>query len=89
MFYHRDPSNKFKDRIKQGKAFICSSHFNKDDIQSTTKRKWIKFGRLPSQNLPQKCFTTSISSRRIIRKHELPLKININYESLENLRVSL
>ena len=66
----------FKERVKNGKAYICSRHFDKDDIQKTSKKSVLKFGALPTKNLPQKSHPTKTPApRKQIVKYEVPVKL--------------
>ena len=55
LFKYRAPSdNNFKKRCKNGTASICRVHFAEVYIQRTSKMSWLKYGALPSKNIPQK-----------------------------------
>lgn len=76
LYQFRDPTvNKFRERILRGKVFICEKHFEINDIQQSSCKSWIKFGALPTQNLPQKRVQSKTSKpRRQIMKHPVAAK---------------
>ena len=64
----------FKAKVQGGKSFICSRHFKDADILGHLRAK-LRFGSLPSQNLPEKSHDTKEpEKRRVMIKHNLPVK---------------
>ena len=90
LFKYRAPSDKnFGKRCKNGTASICSVHFEEVCIQRTSKMSWLKYGALPSKNMPQKSVATKSSiKRRSIVKHELPVKTKrvSKYKTLDEIQ---
>lgn len=74
MFRYRfDPC--FKKRVVNGKAFICSKHFRPVDIIQTNCKSNLKFGCLPTVNLPIKSHqTVDPPERRKITKYTITEK---------------
>eukprot|EP00795_Rhopilema_esculentum_P000992 gene992-10767_t len=50
----QDPS--FKEQKARNSLHICELHFAPEDIEHSVDRKKVRFGSLPSQNLPKKSF---------------------------------
>ena len=58
-----------------GKVHICDKHFEASDIQQSSCKSWMKYGALPTQNLPAKSIESiPTQPRRIIKKHEISKK---------------
>ena len=89
-FKYRAPSDKnFGKRCKNRTSYICSVHFEEVYIQRTSKMSWLKYGALPSKNMPQKSVATkSFIKRRSIVKHELPVKTKrvCKYKTLDEIQ---
>ena len=65
--------SKFKQKVKDGKTFICANHF-KEDLHQSSSKSWIKLGCLPSLNLPEKSIPSIQPSKRrkLIRQEVQP-----------------
>ena len=79
IYRYRSPNdNNLKTRLECGNVWICSIHFDDDDICRTTKRTWLHFGALPKYFLPKKSHESSNMSkpsRKKIDRYEAPLQL--------------
>ena len=67
LFKHRIKSTLgFGDRVKRGKAYNCSSHFQTHDIYKSSKTSWLNFGALSTEHLPSKTFQDKPAQKRTI-----------------------
>ena len=74
--YREKLDNNFGKRIEDGKVYICSAHFCEGDIQKNVSRSWIKFGKLPTQNMPEKSIKVKETpKRRQLVKYDVPTKV--------------
>lgn len=55
---------KFKERIRNGQAYICFKHFKDSDFHRSNVRTTLKFGALPTKNLPKKSHHVKASRKR-------------------------
>ena len=77
--YREKSDNNFGKRIGDGKAYTCSAHFCEGDIQTNVSRSWIKFGKLPTQNMPEKSIKgKETPKRRQLIKYDVPTKVKKN-----------
>ena len=86
--YGEKSKNNFGKRIEDGKVYICSAHFCEGDIQKNVSRSWIKFGKLPTQNMPDKSIKEKETpKRRQLIKYDVPTKVQKKqlYRSLEDI----
>ena len=55
LFIYLDQNdNKLKEKIEKETVWICSVHFDLDNICKTRKRTWLQFGALPKHFMPVK-----------------------------------
>jgi len=64
LFQFVDGTRPFSKQIEEGKIKICSNHFKPEEIIKTTNRSWIKFGSIPTLNLPDKMYTKPQPTKR-------------------------
>lgn len=85
--YRHDP--KFKRKVLTGKAFICSKHFKDCDVLTLSKKSFIKFGCLPTTDLPAKSHESETSlPRRPILKYKPDIAKKNIILSVRDMRTS-
>ena len=65
LYGFRDPKhNMMRERLHRGKVFICTKHFEKNEICKTTLRTWLELGALLTNFLPKKSFQLLATARK-------------------------
>eukprot|EP00794_Sanderia_malayensis_P001918 gene1918-2175_t len=79
----------FKRQIQNGNVFTCEKHYAKEDIEFTkTGKKALRFGAVPTLNLPTKSHSTSQTERRVLLLHkkvDLEVKETCCYRNFKEL----
>ena len=80
LFKYRDQNdNKLKERIEKGVVWICSIHFDLDNVCKTNKRTSLQFGALPKHFMPVKSHdNVAKPMRRHLMKMEVPLPAKLS-----------